>query len=97
VEENKYKCYVYLAGESETNQLLSVFCKVAGFTKDEARENVARVLQKYKESHTYHINYLGMIDFHDLDKEVVEEQAELFDKYDSVWILNCSYSTAIIK
>ncbi|MBM7680794.1 catabolite regulation protein CreA [Pullulanibacillus pueri] len=81
----------FLADLAAKEEILTVFCKVDGFSKNEAKEKVETELKAHKSESTYAIKYVGIIDFHDIDKELIERQNELFDKYDSVWILNCSY------
>ncbi len=52
---------------------------------------MAKELQANKKDHNYDIKYVGVIQFAEVDQDIIDRQNELFDKYDSVWFLNCSY------
>jgi hypothetical protein len=94
MEENKYRCHVYLADLPAKHEILTVFCKVDGFSKEKAADKIQQELATHKSEHTYSLNYLGVIDFHEIDQELIERQNEIFDKHDSVWVLNCAYKEA---
>ncbi|WEG11052.1 hypothetical protein PU629_12795 [Pullulanibacillus sp. KACC 23026] len=88
---NKYQCHAFLADLPAKREILTVFCKVDGYTKETAIEKIQKELSVHKPDNTYDAKYIGVVDFHDIDKDLIERQNEIFDKHDSVWILNCSY------
>ena len=88
--ENKYSCFVYLADLPSEKEVLTVFCKMEGYSKESAKEKIAAEL-KDKKNKSYELKYVGVINFEDIEQEIVDRQNELFDKYDAVWVLNCSY------
>ncbi|MGG4038518.1 hypothetical protein G4D61_03275 [Bacillus ginsengihumi] len=89
--EHKYSCYMFLADEPAQKEVLTVFCDVKGYSQEEAYAKVAKELQANKKDHNYDIKYVGVIQFAEVDQDIIDRQNELFDKYDSVWVLNCSY------
>ncbi|MED4116243.1 hypothetical protein P4661_25745 [Priestia megaterium] len=90
--DNKYSCYVFLADAPAQKEILTVFCEVKGHTKEEAHEKVTKELQLHKKERSYTLKYVGLINFPEVDQDVIDRQDELFEKYDAVWILNCSYN-----
>ncbi len=90
--DEKYTCYVFLADDPAQNEILNAYCKVNGYTKEEAHKKVTQELQIHKKDNSYELKYMGVIHFQDVAEDIINRQEELFDKYDSVWVLNCAYS-----
>ncbi|GGE29888.1 hypothetical protein GCM10011391_05540 [Pullulanibacillus camelliae] len=86
-----YTCHVFLADDQVHKEILSVFCKTTDEPRAAAQQKVQDILQKHKQ-HSYVVRYVGDIHFEDIDPDIVARQDELFEKHDSVWILNCSYN-----
>ncbi|WP_138494434.1 hypothetical protein [Paenibacillus pinistramenti] len=84
-------CHVFLADIPEKNHIMTTFCIKEGYSKEEAQKEVNDVLTSRKID-PYTLYYLGVIDYHELDPKVGEKKDEFFDRYESVWILNCSYN-----
>lgn len=85
------RCHVFLADIPSKNHILTAFCIKEGYSKEEAKAEVNQVLESRKID-PYTLSYLGVIDYHEAEQKILEKQEEYFDRYEKVWILNCSYN-----
>ena len=88
---NDRSCFVFLADLPEKREVLNLYCKVDSYTSETAKAHVAHVLQARGVEAGCKVLYVGVIDFHDCEEEVIERQNTFFDKQDAVGILSCSY------
>ncbi|MGD9568732.1 MAG: hypothetical protein AB7V48_10475 [Sedimentibacter sp.] len=87
--DSKYSCFEFIANNNSQN--LTVYCRDRGFSKDEAKNEVCKVLNS-KYGNNCDLKFVGKISFSDIDQELINDQNKLFEKHDAVWILNGSNS-----
>ncbi len=83
---------MFLADEVDEKTVLTVYCKTAGYTMVEAAAVAAENLKTYRPKHNYKLIYMGLIDFADVDQEIIERHDEFFEKHAPIWISSCSYT-----
>jgi hypothetical protein len=79
--------YMFLIDVEDTRQVWIAFCKKEGYTQEQARMEIDCVLKEKKGISSYRTNYLGVVDYHNMDVGIVE-QLHYFEKFDPVWLLS---------
>lgn len=62
------------------------FCVAGATGREEARAQVAGVLEREKGFESYDLAYLGLLDYREMEPPV-ESMLEPFEKFDPVWLV----------
>lgn len=76
--------HLFLLQVDGKESLSVIFCNKRN-EKEEARKKVKKVLAN-KNINKYVLNYLGELNYSNMDKEVID-QLDFFEKHDDVWIV----------
>lgn len=80
------KDYLFLADANDKRVWLC-FCKSDHYSREDAEQQVRNVLENIKQFNSYRLNYLGTIDYEDMDDDIIN-QLHYFEKHDPVWLFS---------
>lgn len=77
--------YMFILDGVEGKEASLAFCEADNYTKEDAREQVRRVLEKEQGFASYSLSYVGIIDYQDMDPETGGKLG-YFEKHNPVWL-----------
>lgn len=81
------KDHMFLVGLPD-QKLGIMFCSFDGYDKMQAYEEVKKVLEEVKNYDSYNLNYLGVLDYVEMDPGI-KDLLDYFEKHNPVWFLVC--------